>query len=95
MRVEDEGCDAERKDGEPKVNKMRHPNDHGDVGEEKEIARAHVDTGTGKAGVEDGERDASGGETSTSCDVTRPSECQITENRIGVDLSRENLENRG
>lgn len=56
MRIEQERCNAERKDREPEVDEVRRPKGHGRVEQQQEVTHTHVDTRACKSGVQDGER---------------------------------------
>jgi hypothetical protein len=51
VRIENEGSDAERQNGEPEVNQIWDIDRHCSIEEKEEVPHAHIDTGTSKAGV--------------------------------------------
>lgn len=55
VRVEDKWRNTERQDREPEVNQEGSPDGHGGIQEQEEIPHTHVDTWSGKTGVQDGE----------------------------------------
>lgn len=95
MRVEEEGGNAEGKDGEPEVDEVRNPDGHGGIEEEEEVPHAHVDTGAGEPRVQNGKVDASCGKATACCNVASSTERHIAEYSLGVDLGGEDLEHRG
>ena len=93
MRVEDEGCNAKRHDGEPEVDEERSPNSHCGVKEDEDKPHAHIDARTGEARIKNGERHASGGESTTSGDVSSSTEGQIALDGLRIDLGGEDFKN--
>lgn len=94
MRIEHEWRDDKGQDREPEVDQMRNPDRHGGIEQEEKVAHAHIDTRSGKSGIKDGERHASSRKSTPSGDISCPTEGQIAQNGLGVDLSREHLEDR-
>lgn len=84
--VEQEGGNAKRKYREPEVDEVRCPDGHGRVQEEQEVPHSHVDAGAREPGVEDGERLASGGESTTGSDIASTTERQIALDGLRVNL---------
>jgi len=79
VRVEPEGCNREGKNGYPEINQVRGPECQCHVEEHDECPHAQVNTWTSKTGEEDVEVDT-GCCKSTACrNVTRVSECEISE----------------
>lgn len=73
---------------------MRNPNRHGGIEQDEKIPHAHVYARTSKSGIEDAEGDSSSSESTTGCDVSSTTECQIAQNRVRVDLGRKDFEYR-
>ena len=73
---------------------MRNPHRHGGIEQDEKIPHAHVYARTSKSGIKDAERDSSSGESAACCDVSGTTECQIAQNRVGVDLSRKDFKYR-
>ena len=73
---------------------MRNPHRHGGIEQEEEIPHSHIYARTSKSGIEDAEGDSTSGETTTGCDVSGTTECQIAQNGVGVNLGREDFEYR-
>ena len=73
---------------------MRNPHRHGGIEQEEEIPHPHIYARTSKSGIEDAEGDSTSGETTTGCDVSGTTECQIAQNGVGVNLGREDFEYR-
>ena len=71
---------------------MRDPHGHGGIEQDEKIPHAHVYTGTRKSRIEDAEGDSSSGKSTTGCDVSSATECQIAQNRVGVNLGRKDFE---
>jgi hypothetical protein len=93
MGVEQERRDAKSESGDPEIDKPVHPEGRGDVEHHEGETHAEVDRRAGESRVEDREVDSGGGKTSTGSDVPSASERQVGQDRIGVDLRREDLEN--
>ena len=94
MGVEQERRDAQRQDGRPEVDQVGNPDRHGGIQQQEQVSHAHVDTRTGETGVKDAEGDAGSGKSTTGSNVSGTTKGQIVENRVGVDLSREDFEHR-
>ena len=94
MRVEEEGRDAQGQHREPEVDEVGRPDGHGGIEEHQDVTHAHVDTGAGEPRVEDGEGHARRRETTSGSDVPSASERQVAENRLRVNLSGEDFEDR-
>jgi len=86
VRVEKEWRDAKRQDRKPEVDQMGDEERHGGVEQEEEVAHAHINARSREPGVEDGEVHASSREPTSSCDVARSTECEITQDGLRVDL---------
>ena len=95
MGIEHERCKTQRKDGNPEVNKEGCPNRQGRIEQHNQRPHAQVYAWTCKAGKEDAEGYPTRGESTSCGDVTSSSEVQVAQNRVGVDLSREDFEHRG
>jgi len=92
VRVEPEGCNREGKNGYPEIDQVRGPECQCHVEEHDECPHAQVNTWTSKTGEEDVEVDT-GCCKSTACrNVTRASECEISEDWMSVDLHRKHFE---
>ena len=65
---------------------MRDPHRHGGIEQDEKIPHAHVYARTGESGIENAEGDSSSGESTTGCDVSGTTECQIAQDRVRVDL---------
>jgi hypothetical protein len=92
VRVEQEGSNAKCEDRGPEVDEMGKPKRHGDVKQNEKRAHAKIDAGTGETRVQDTEGETCGRETSTSSDITGTTERQVAEDRMSVDLGREDFE---
>lgn len=92
VRVEEERRDGERQYGDPEVNQVRRPYGQGDVEQEDEGTKTKVDRRSSESRVQDTERDSRGGKSSSGRNVSSTSKVQVVQNRVGVDLGGENLE---
>ena len=57
---------------------MGNPHRHGGIEQDEKIPHAHVYARTSKSGIEDAEGNSSSGESTTGCDISGATECQIT-----------------
>lgn len=94
MGIEDEGCNTQGNDRYPEVDQVRRPQCQSGVEKHEQSAHAQVDAGSSETRVEDVERNPSGSETTTSCDVTSATKRQIAQDRVCLDLGGENFEDR-
>lgn len=93
MRVENEGSDREREHGDPEIDQVRHPDGHGHEEQRQERPHAEIDTRSGETRVESAKVHAGRREASTGGDVPSTTKGQVAQDRMSVDLSRENFEN--
>jgi hypothetical protein len=93
MRVEQEWCDAEGKDGNPEIDQERCPQGQRDIEQHDQCPHTEIDTRTSKPREQDAEVDPCRRETTTSRDVPRTTKSQIAQNGVGIDLRRKDLEN--
>lgn len=70
MRVEQEGRDAKREDGDPEVNQVGRPYCQCDVEQGDKRAHAEVDAWSSKAREQDAEIDPSCSKPTTCCDIS-------------------------
>ena len=94
VRVEQEWRDTQRQNRNPEVCDPTCPERQSDIEQHHQGPHSEIDTRAGEAGVEDAERDARCCETTTRRDVPRATECQVGQNRVSIDLCRENFEDR-
>lgn len=92
VRVEQEGRDGERKDGDPEVDEPVDPETRRHVEHHERQPETHVNGRPGETRVEDGKVDSGGGEPSSGRNVSSTSERQVGQDGLGVDLGREHLE---
>lgn len=92
VRVEDERRQAQGERRDPEVDEPVGPERRRDVEHAQCEPEAHVDGRPGEARVEDRERVARRREAAAGGDVARAAERQVGQDRLGVDLGREDFE---
>lgn len=95
MRIEPEWCNAKRQDGHPEVQQIRRPQrqrhiEQHDKRPDTQIDRRPCETREKCAKVIAGRR-----ESTTGGDVSSASKSEIAEDRVCVNLGREDFENGG
>lgn len=95
MWVEHERREAQRKDRNPEVDEEGCPNRQGRVEQHDQRPHAQVYAWSCKAGEEDAEGYPTCGKSASGGDVTSSAKVQVAQNRVGIDLSREDLEHWG
>lgn len=91
MRVEDEWRKAKSERRDPEVDNMRNPQCNRHVKQHHQRPHTQVDAWTCKSGEKKTEVRARSSEATASSDVTGTTIVQIAENRVAVDLGREDL----
>ena len=94
MWVEQEWSDTKGENRYPKVDQVRRPEREGDIEEHQQRAHAEVDARTGEAREKDAERDPGRRKATAGSDVSRATEGQVVQDRVGVDLGGEHLKHR-
>ncbi len=92
MGVEQERSDTKSDDRNPEVDQVWRPQGQGDIKQHDQRSHAEVDARTGEPRKQDVEIYPASGKTTSSSNVTRPTESQITQDGMGVDLGGEDLE---
>ena len=92
--VEQERRDRQRQSGDPEVDEPVHPQRGRHVEHHQRESHAEVDRRSGESRVEDREVDPRRGESSTGGDVSCSSERQVGQDRVRVNLGREDLKDR-
>ena len=95
MRIVDKRRDAEGQQGDPEVHQPAGPDGHGGEQQHHQRPSAQVDGRARESRVQHAKGDPGGGEATAGTDVARPAERQILMERMGVDLTDEDLEEGG
>jgi len=94
MRIETKRRDAEGENGNPEVDEVRRPQCQCNIEQHDQGSHCHVDAWASEPRKENVEVDLCGRKATTGRNVPSPSKSQIAQNQVGVDLSREDLEDR-
>ena len=92
MRVEQEWRNAQREDGDPEVQQVGCPQRQRYKQQHEHRPHAEVDTWASETREEDVEVDACCRKATSGRNVTSTTESEIAQNRVGVDLGGEDLE---
>ena len=93
MRVEQEWRDDEGHDGEPEVDHVPGPDGQCRKEQNDDRSDTQIDGWSRESRVENAEGNSSCSETSTGGNVSSTTKVQVAENRVSVDLGREDFEN--
>ncbi len=94
MRIEPEGCNAQRHDSNPEIYQVRRPQGQGDIEQHNQRPHSQVYARTCEAG-EKGAEIYPGGRKSAACgDITCASKCEIAEDGVGINLRGEHFKDR-
>jgi len=94
MRVEEEGRDRQRQNRDPEIDEVWRPEGQSDVKQQHKRSQSQVDGGASKTRVKNAKRDPRGGKSSPCRDVSSSTKVEIVEDRVSVDLGREDLKDR-
>lgn len=86
MWIKDEWCDAKSSDGYPEVNQEWCPDGHRHIEKHDQRSHAKIDTWSGESGEENTKRYTTGCESTSCCNITSTSECQVAEDGVSIDL---------
>ena len=94
MGIEDERRDTQRQSRRPEINQVRDPQRQSDIQQHDQRAHSKVYTWSGETRVEGEELHTSGCKSTSSGDVTSATIREVSQDRMTVNLSREDFENR-
>ena len=86
MWIKDEWCDAKSSDGYPEVNQEWCPDGHRHIEKHNQCSHAKIDTWSSESREENTKRYTTGCESTSCCNITSTSECQVAEDGVSIDL---------
>lgn len=94
MRIKPEGRDAKRHGGDPKIDQVWRPQGQRDIKQHDQRPHSQIYARTRKAREKDAEVNSCCCKTTTGCNVSSATEGQVTQDGVGINLRREDFEDR-
>ena len=95
VRVENKWRNTKSECRNPEVDQIWGPQRHRHIEQHNERPHTQVDTRSSKSRVQDTERNASRCESTTSCNVSSPTERQVAQDGVEINLSGEHFKYGG